>query len=108
MTELEPCPFCGSDNLRIMGGIGKYVKCRDCEASSGHLPGGACSADEQRAAEAWNMRHPLEYTRMYRVSLYDEEGVDGIECDECGWTDIHDHEDPLPDKCPGCGRVVEL
>ncbi len=54
--KLKPCPFCGGTNLRIMGGIGKYVKCRDCEASSGHLPGDACNADEAHAAEAWNNR----------------------------------------------------
>lgn len=56
MTELKPCPFCGGTDLRIMGGIGKYVKCRSCEASSGHLPGGACAADEHAAAQAWNAR----------------------------------------------------
>ena len=58
--ELKPCPFCGGENLRIVGGVGKYVKCRDCEASSGHVLGGACNADERHAAEAWNRRQPLE------------------------------------------------
>lgn len=60
MAELKPCPFCGGTDLRVMGGIGKYVKCRSCEASSGHLPGGACSADERTAIGAWNTRQPLE------------------------------------------------
>lgn len=103
--EIKPCPFCGSTNLRVMGGIGKYVKCRDCEASSGHLPGGSCSADEGAAVEAWNARWERTCHMQY-VSLYDEECVDGIECDECGWTEIHDTDDPVPARCPGCGSKV--
>lgn len=55
-VELKPCPFCGGTNLRIMGGIGKYVRCSDCDASCGHLPGDGCNADEWHAAEAWNTR----------------------------------------------------
>lgn len=45
--------------------------------------------------------------RMVPVSLYDEEGVDGIECDECGWSDVHEWYDAMPKFCPNCGaRVV--
>lgn len=44
--------------------------------------------------------------RMVPVSLYDEEGIDGIECDECGWSDMHDWDDPMPERCPGCKRKV--
>lgn len=50
---------------------------------------------------------PSERTcHMNHVLLYDEEGVEGIECDECGWEDIHDWNDPLPERCPGCGAKV--
>lgn len=45
---------------------------------------------------------------MSRVYLYDEETVDGIECPECGWSGIHDHDNPLPDECPNCkAKVIE-
>ena len=45
---------------------------------------------------------------MNRVYLYDEEAVEGIECSECGWGEIHDHKDPLPDTCPSCkAKVIE-
>ena len=43
---------------------------------------------------------------MARVNLYDEEGVDGVECDECLYTEVHSWDDPLPDRCPGCGAKV--
>lgn len=43
---------------------------------------------------------------MVPVSLYDEEGVDGIECDECGWSDVHEWYDPMPEFCPNCGAKV--
>ncbi|WP_302384433.1 Lar family restriction alleviation protein [uncultured Adlercreutzia sp.] len=44
--------------------------------------------------------------RMIKVSLYDEEGIEGIECDVCEWSDMHDWCDPMPDRCPGCKRKV--
>lgn len=105
MTELEPCPFCGGTDLRVVGGIGKYVKCRSCEASSGHLPGGACSADERTAAETWNARWERTCHMNY-TSLYDEEGAGGIECGECGWSELYDPGYPHPAHCPGCGAKV--
>lgn len=44
--------------------------------------------------------------RMNHVLLYDEEGVEGIECDECGWEDVHGWDEPMPERCPGCSRKV--
>ena len=32
--------------------------------------------------------------------------VDGIECDECGWSDVHEWYDPMPEYCPNCGAKV--
>ena len=107
MIEIKPCPFCGSTNLRVMGGIGKYVKCRDCEASSGHLPGGSCSADEGAAVEAWNAR--------WERTCHDS--YDGREfgCSECGAVahllirdEAGEWQRAMPDRCPACGaKVVE-
>lgn len=44
--------------------------------------------------------------RMNHVLLYDEEGVEGIECDECGWIDVHGWDEPMPERCPGCKAKV--
>lgn len=50
---------------------------------------------------------PLERTcRMSHALLYDEEGIEGIECDECGWSDIHPWDEPMPERCQGCGAKV--
>lgn len=43
---------------------------------------------------------------MRLVTLYDEEGAEGIECSECGWSEIHGWDDPMPDHCPMCKRKV--
>lgn len=55
MTELKPCPFCGGTNLKIKGGIGKYVSCLDCD-NGAHFPGEGSTANENDAIEAWNTR----------------------------------------------------
>lgn len=46
-------------------------------------------------------------TCMIKTFFYDEEGVEGIECEECGWTEIYCHDDVMPDRCPQCNREVE-
>lgn len=43
---------------------------------------------------------------MNHVLLYDEEGVEGIECDECGWIDVHGWDEQMPERCPGCKAKV--
>lgn len=59
MTELKPCPFCGGTNLKIKGGIGKYVSCLDCD-NGAHFPGEGSTANENDAIEAWNTRAERE------------------------------------------------
>ena len=68
----------------------------------------AAVADEQFSlavhdGDAWQK---VRTCHMVPVSLYDEEGVDGIECDECGWSDVHEWYDPMPGFCPNCGAKV--
>lgn len=46
MTEIKPCPFCGSDCTEI--GYWSYVVCRSCDAS------GPTGQSEERAIELWN------------------------------------------------------
>ena len=45
--------------------------------------------------------------KMVPLSLYDEEGVEGIECSVCGHQEIHDHQEELPSECSECHRKVE-
>lgn len=60
---------------------------------------------ERHMAAKWNTRWE-RMCHMNYVSLYDEEGVDGIECDECGWSELYDPGYPHPAHCPGCGAKV--
>lgn len=60
---------------------------------------------ERHMAAKWNTRWERTCHMNY-VSLYDEEGVDGIECDECGWSELYDPGYPHPAHCPGCGAKV--
>lgn len=46
-------------------------------------------------------------TYMAKVFFYDEECVEGVECEKCGWTEIWCHDDTMPEYCPQCERKVE-
>ena len=123
--ELKVCPFCGGD-ARIHSKVlaegfdsGYWVVCDEC-GKGDTLP----HESEEEAAAAWNARaavadeqfsfavhdgrlwKKVRTCHMVPVSLYDEEGVDGIECDECGWSDVHEWYDPMPEFCPSCGAKV--
>lgn len=123
--ELKVCPFCGGD-ARIHSKVlaegfdsGYWAVCDEC-GKGDTLP----HESEEEAAAAWNTRAAVEDEQfalavhdgrawqrvrechMVSVSLYDEEGVDGIECDECGWSDVHEWYDPMPGFCPNCGAKV--
>ena len=45
---------------------------------------------------------------LVRTTFYDEDGVEGYECDECGFSEVHDFSEPLPDKCPRCNLPVAV
>lgn len=123
--ELKVCPFCGGD-ARIHSKVlaegfdsGYWAVCDEC-GKGDTLP----HESEEEAAAAWNARaavtdeqfalavhdgrawQRVRECHMVPVSLYDEEGVDGIECDECGWSDVHEWYDPMPGFCPNCGAKV--
>lgn len=49
--------------------------------------------------------NPEKTCSLLRTTLYDEEGVDGYECDECGFSDTLEVYEPLPDRCPRCGLL---
>lgn len=123
--ELKVCPFCGGD-ARIHSKVlaegfdsGYWAVCDEC-GKGDTLP----HESEEKAAAAWNTRaavadeqfslavhdgrlwKKVRTCHMVPVSLYDDEGVDGIECDECGWSDVHEWYDPMPEFCPNCGAKV--
>ena len=50
MTELRPCPFCGSDRLLHTGGARVWVSCIACYGE------GPVLRDKSAASEAWNRR----------------------------------------------------
>lgn len=49
--ELKPCPFCGSDNVRVIGVMRPMGECLSCGAH-----GTWTIEDHARAVEAWNTR----------------------------------------------------
>lgn len=120
--ELKPCPWekPGERHDLEMVDVGAlvWVRCATCMAA------GPCEDSREKATAAWNARaavtdeqfsiavHDGEVWQRVRtchmvpVSLYDEEGVDGIECDECGWSDVHEWYDPMSEFFPNCGAKV--
>lgn len=51
MSELKPCPFCGSDDLRYMFyGGSTVIHCAGCGID------GPVGADDDEAVEKWNCR----------------------------------------------------
>ena len=51
MTDLLPCPFCGSNEIARQSAMGEYwILCETCHATS------VMSHYEQGADEAWNRR----------------------------------------------------
>lgn len=120
--ELKRCPFCGGEasmqrfNVsttpgRIICQCGielRAVKGQSVEDIVEQWNTRAAVTDEQFAMAVHDGRalQRVRECHMVSVSLYDEEGVDGIECDECGWSDVHEWYDPMPEFCPECGAKV--
>jgi len=51
MTELKPCPFCGSERtVEKLDGMVFYIRCQDCGAK------GPAKTLKPKAIEAWNRR----------------------------------------------------
>lgn len=124
--KLKPCPWCS--HAPEVHELGVIVECvhKDGTRDAYEMLAVGCVNEEcpvmpctkasgsvAEAVEKWNARvtvtdeqFVVTTCRMVPVSLYDEEGIDGIECDECGWSDMHDWDDPMPDRCPGCKKKV--
>jgi Lar family restriction alleviation protein len=54
MSELKPCPFCGSKNIEITGRDKCWIRCNNC-GCEGPTPANLWPTDME-AIEAWNMR----------------------------------------------------
>lgn len=77
--------------------VDEFYECSECGEVFPYGPEGYCPRCGAKVAAVGIMR---------LVTLYDEEGAEGIECSECGWSEIHSWDDPIPDCCPGCKAKV--
>lgn len=64
MSELKPCPFCGSEKVKVYDHFWKYsVNCLDCGASTG------ISDIEKEATEKWNLRQEPAKPKVKTIPL---------------------------------------
>lgn len=107
MTELKPCPFCGSTDIEVEGCV-DYIVCRNC----------GCFGPDSKpytfdaAIERWNTRAERTCTFSKRKDDKDPYPT----CSACGYvTDWHecvwyfDNSFEYENNyCPNCGaKVVE-
>lgn len=73
MSELKPCPFCGSKSIAIQRGLTgtPRVWCADCRCNTGGKD------TEAEAIEAWNKRHRETCTDTTN-------DADSFFCSNCG------------------------
>ena len=56
MTELKPCPFCGSEAIWNTG-KGVFISCGNEECMAGGYAGLDTPESRKHLSEAWNTRH---------------------------------------------------
>lgn len=74
MTELKPCPFCGSDDVICVAGLDDeyYVECWDCSAKVE-----SCNGMEDAVA-GWNARAIDRDTLLKVADECERADVDGV------------------------------
>lgn len=107
MTELKPCPFCGSPaELTHTKTWDYYVRCtnKSCAARTRQY-----HENDAGAVNAWNKRTERTCT-MLRLTDYTCQYMHRYACSECGEFNeqptVMGESEP-PNYCPNCGRKVE-
>ena len=61
MSNLKPCPFCGSNNIELIENmfIGFTVICHECGLDAGFYG----HSRKSETIEAWNMRKAADYVK---------------------------------------------
>lgn len=99
MSELKPCPFCGSgrdDNraISIMRAGLWYIYCNECKASQGDYK------TREDAINAWNTRYERTCHNLYCEGS--DLGEGGFRCSRCDGEMYGDE----PNYCCHCGAKV--
>lgn len=120
MSELKPCPFCGSEAAGY-----EWSDDDDLEEGEPHADGAYCAVKvkhkddcllalgefsmwiaktEEEAAEIWNTRS--ERTCHWEWSVFGSEPDtwEGWNCSVCG--EMGDELSEIPNFCPSCGAKV--
>lgn len=77
--------------------VDEFHECSECGEVFPYGPEGYCPSCGAKVAAVGIMR---------LVTLYDEEGAEGVECSKCGWSEIHGWDEPMPGHRPWCGAKV--
>ena len=107
MTDLKPCPFCGSKNLsHFNDGYFIQIFCNACGARTGLFV--ESDSERDKAVEAWNMRaesvkeQPAADVVEVRHGRWIEDH-EFFKCSECGF--LTDYR--LSNFCPNCGAKMD-
>lgn len=109
MGEIERCPFCKGENLKVkpVWKTYRFVACSDCKA------GGPVRKTEEEAVAAWNER-AVETCRMYVAGDPPDPSCNKSRvCGHCGaWnidSEYYDADCHIASMkfCPECGHRVE-
>jgi Lar family restriction alleviation protein len=60
VSELKPCPMCGSTNIKLVDLAGWEIWCADCGVMAGTIDGQGDAHTRESAVAAWNRRAPTD------------------------------------------------